>query len=109
MAESFWERMIMILVIIEVIPTTIPAIAGVRKCICDSIELVTSESKSFSRSSTRFISLMYSDTLINACDATSGPFLEDSINYIEKYNTDTRYCISDARHCRTDSLIIHTV
>ena len=52
--------------IIEVIPITIPAIAGVRNLTCAFIDEITSLIKSFNRASTRCISLIYLDILRSA-------------------------------------------
>src|SRR3989344_8072448 len=63
------DNFVKIVEIIEEIPITIPAIAGVKNFTWDFIEAITSAIKSFRRSSTRWISLIYLDIDNKACAA----------------------------------------
>ena len=65
------------LVTIDVIPTTIPAIAGVRNFIWEFISDIISPIKSLSLSFTLWISFMYLEMLVNAWAAIFGPFFID--------------------------------
>src|SRR3989338_2878234 len=67
-----------IVVIIAPIPTTIPAIKGVRKETWDFIEEVISERRSFNRSDTLEIRSRYSAILNKALETTCGPLRADS-------------------------------
>jgi len=64
----------------EVIPITIPAIAGVMKWICDFMSESMSASRSFSLSFTLLISFMYLATPSRACAAIFGPLRMLSIS-----------------------------